>query len=71
MARAGEEPGSYGRPLSLYHLRDEPLLLNDSYTDFLIERRAGHPPDNPAELLAGATSPCTLAVPSLPIILRP
>ena len=39
-----------------------PLLLNDSYTDFLIEAaRLGIPLTTPAEPLAGATSPCTLA----------
>ena len=39
-----------------------PLLLDDLYTDFLIESaRLGIPVAAPAEPLAGATSPCTLA----------
>lgn len=39
-----------------------PLLLDDLYTDFLIEAaRLGIPVAAPAEPLAGATSPCTLA----------
>ncbi len=39
-----------------------PLLLDDLYTDLLIESaRLGIPVAAPAEPLAGATSPCTLA----------
>lgn len=39
-----------------------PLLLDNKYTDFLIEvARQGLPLATPAEPLAGATSPCTLA----------
>ncbi len=39
-----------------------PLLLDDSYTDFLIEvARQGIPLATPSEPLAGATSPVTLA----------